>query len=1190
MANVAETKVRITLDDNLSGGLKNIESGLSRLQTIVTGIAINDFGLGRVGELFTSQVKAGYDLGVKMETARMSISGVLLSMTKLKDRNLEWNEALGMSDKIINDLQKKAMITASTPTELVDTFSGLLGVGLGAGMSVEEIQKLTVVGANAVKSFGLQGYQLIQEMRDLFAGTITTRASTVARSLNITNEDIKKAKEQGKLYEFLSERMKGFEEVVQHYGETYQGAMTIAQGASEQLLSQGLEPLRMAVRDIANDFTNSIITYGADGSPEFVKEYKDAVVGIGEGLGKSAKGFTDLIGKVGSLVAKFTPFSGVLDTVAGNIDTIVIGMLAWQTYNRRIVLESQQLASTQELIARNSSAFTSDLEKQAMLTQRITANRVEQETANYPKVGLQIAEVTEQEKVARAISKARINYSEDAHTSAMKSVKEIEKVFSNKIREIVRAKKEVEELEILSNKVDAAHERFVKSYKNMNTGERNAEQISKMVDSLVLADKEALQLKRHLFAIGKMGNFGDVKRAFNDYFEGIRAVNEQNAGIEKFNRSIDYQVRKLVELGATEKEIGAISKQANAMFLAGKEAEAKAIFKNAIAETERINARNAEINKFNNSMDTYVGKLAKLGVAERDIVTLRTKANQLYLAGNEEEARSLMRLATEQAKIVDEENKRIANINKWSERLSILGSTSLALGQIFTTIGDKMESDFFKKIGDGASTIGILTFSINQLSYALKMLKLTNPELLALTALAGTVAYVGDKMLTQSSIEEEAKKLGVSISKYRKVGGDIGDDDSLFVETDYEALQKAIKDKLTALSNANQTTPDMSKLLLKYGVKGNGDVNTESNSYVKKLENLAVLQADVRAKTAKLTSTAYEAEVATLEKEFQQMVDKANDIARATKQDVSGVIADIEAYKSVAMRNLDNKNVERQHETNLKLIEADFELGRTTLAEKNELDAQEYQSHMEWLQRRLNEEYSATHVNLDEIAKLQQQYAEAYKKLQESMSTDLEIHWDRVIEHIKNITFDQTATLISGLDTMIGRFTDFGQNIVTEGANVSERLRDLAKNLANDISNMMMKLYMQGLMMKLFSGLFGGGSGGISGADFGLGAVPTFASGGIAQGWSIVGERGAELVNFSNPGRVYTADQTAQALSGGNGKGVNIKFELKNETGTPMQAQQTESRFDGENYIIGVVLNAYANNRNGMRSIMQGAR
>ncbi len=38
---------------------------------------------------------------------------------------------------------------------------------------------------------------------------------------------------------------------------------------------------------------------------------------------------------------------------------------------------------------------------------------------------------------------------------------------------------------------------------------------------------------------------------------------------------------------------------------------------------------------------------------------------------------------------------------------------------------------------------------------------------------------------------------------------------------------------------------------------------------------------------------------------------------------------------------------------------------------------------------------------------------------------------------------------------------------------------------------------------------------------------PQYATGGIAAGWSLVGEEGPELVNFSNPGRVYTADDTA---------------------------------------------------------------
>lgn len=44
--------------------------------------------------------------------------------------------------------------------------------------------------------------------------------------------------------------------------------------------------------------------------------------------------------------------------------------------------------------------------------------------------------------------------------------------------------------------------------------------------------------------------------------------------------------------------------------------------------------------------------------------------------------------------------------------------------------------------------------------------------------------------------------------------------------------------------------------------------------------------------------------------------------------------------------------------------------------------------------------------------------------------------------------------------------------------------------------------------------------------------MPAFARGGLASGWSLVGEEGPELVNFTNPARVYTASQTADALGG----------------------------------------------------------
>ena len=47
-----------------------------------------------------------------------------------------------------------------------------------------------------------------------------------------------------------------------------------------------------------------------------------------------------------------------------------------------------------------------------------------------------------------------------------------------------------------------------------------------------------------------------------------------------------------------------------------------------------------------------------------------------------------------------------------------------------------------------------------------------------------------------------------------------------------------------------------------------------------------------------------------------------------------------------------------------------------------------------------------------------------------------------------------------------------------------------------------------------------------------VGKIEGFAVGGLAMpGWAIVGERGPELVNFSTPGRVYTAEQTQRMLA-----------------------------------------------------------
>ncbi len=48
-----------------------------------------------------------------------------------------------------------------------------------------------------------------------------------------------------------------------------------------------------------------------------------------------------------------------------------------------------------------------------------------------------------------------------------------------------------------------------------------------------------------------------------------------------------------------------------------------------------------------------------------------------------------------------------------------------------------------------------------------------------------------------------------------------------------------------------------------------------------------------------------------------------------------------------------------------------------------------------------------------------------------------------------------------------------------------------------------------------------------------MASLPAHANGGIASGWSVVGEQGPELAHFAQPARIYTAGQTREMMGGG---------------------------------------------------------
>src|SRR5690606_35338873 len=125
-----------------------------------------------------------------------------------------------------------------------------------------------------------------------------------------------------------------------------------------------------------------------------------------------------------------------------------------------------------------------------------------------------------------------------------------------------------------------------------------------------------------------------------------------------------------------------------------------------------------------------------------------------------------------------------------------------------------------------------------------------------------------------------------------------------------------------------------------------------------------------------------------------------------------------------------------------------------------------------------------------------------------------------VWDWIKSNVFDRFT---GGLDTIKGWVEDTVDRIGRLWRGVANLMREPINWVINTVWNNGLKAAFDNVARAINS-------------DKRLPAAPTiprFAAGGLARrGWAIVGEEGPELVNFTAPGRVYTAEQTRRMLAG----------------------------------------------------------
>lgn len=285
------------------------------------------------------------------------------------------------------------------------------------------------------------------------------------------------------------------------------------------------------------------------------------------------------------------------------------------------------------------------------------------------------------------------------------------------------------------------------------------------------------------------------------------------------------------------------------------------------------------------------------------------------------------------------------------------------------------------------------------------------------------------------------------------------------------------------------------------------------------------------------------------------------------------------------------------HQSNL------VKLGHLTQDQSDAILAEQLQAYIDYSKDELaNAQMTAT-----QRLQIEKNLVEAQQKLWEMAGRNLKSRLKEAARQYQEETVNYAdlakSTFDSTMSNINSSWTSNLEAMATGTKSFSKGLISIFKDMTNSIIKMMVNLSFQQYLQPKLQGLFGGVVGGIGnigggGRTFSTGrsfssafssrGFSKFASGGVAPtGMTLVGENGPELLQFNASHRIYNASQTRKMLGGNQGNNVTVN--IINQSGQALESEQQSSRFDGENYIIDVMVKAVTNNKGGARDAIKAA-
>jgi len=301
----------------------------------------------------TEMPRLGLAYNKQLENSRIGMAGVVRSAYEVNGAVADWETSLKLSSSLISDLETKSAELGLDFLAVVEATQAIAPAAAKAGVSIDQLASLATAGAAAAKSLGLGANQLVQELRDLVQGGITTASSQLATVLGLRDADIAAAKQSAEgLFSFLMRKMEAFTYAAKEQQNTLEGRMEQLRIITARIAGEAFKPLY----DVLKRFYEYLY--------ETTKNSQDTWVKIGEGVASATdamiEGVKTLLEYKNTILAIGVAYASI------KISQFIVGMvegfrMAWAEMKTEMVATRELAAAKYDLTVKTIQLLEAEL-------------------------------------------------------------------------------------------------------------------------------------------------------------------------------------------------------------------------------------------------------------------------------------------------------------------------------------------------------------------------------------------------------------------------------------------------------------------------------------------------------------------------------------------------------------------------------------------------------------------------------------------------------------------------------------------------------------------------------------------------------------------------------------------------------------------------------------------------------------